>query len=51
MKNVDGLSDISAAERAIEAAIRLSKDLNIPANFASVGPTLNRRWVKDVMRN
>jgi methanol:N,N-dimethyl-4-nitrosoaniline oxidoreductase len=37
-ENVDGLSDVSAAERAVEAAIRLSKDLNIPANFASVGP-------------
>jgi methanol:N,N-dimethyl-4-nitrosoaniline oxidoreductase len=36
-ENVDGLSDVSAAERAVEAAIRLSKDLNIPANFTSVG--------------
>ena len=36
-ENVDGLSDVSAAERAIEAAIRLSKDVQIPANFTSVG--------------
>jgi len=36
-ENVDGLSDVSAAERAVEAAIRLSKDVNIPANFTSVG--------------
>jgi methanol:N,N-dimethyl-4-nitrosoaniline oxidoreductase len=36
-EEVDGLSDISAAERAVEAAIRLSKDLNIPANFTSIG--------------
>ena len=34
-ENVDGLSDVSAAERALEAAIRLSKDLGIPANFSS----------------
>ncbi|MCC9001940.1 MAG: iron-containing alcohol dehydrogenase, partial [Candidatus Competibacter sp.] len=36
-ENVDGLSDVSAAERAIEAAIRLSKDVQVPANFVSVG--------------
>ncbi len=36
-ENVDGLTDVTAAERALEAAIRLSKDLRIPANFASVG--------------
>lgn len=36
-ENVDGLTDISAAERALEAAIRLSKDVGIPANFSSVG--------------
>lgn len=36
-ENVDGLTDVSAAERALEAAIRLSKDVGIPANFTSVG--------------
>lgn len=36
-ENVDGLTDISAAERALEAAIRLSKDVGIPPNFTSVG--------------
>lgn len=36
-ENVDGLTDVSAAERALEAAIRLSKDVGIPANFSSVG--------------
>lgn len=33
---VDGLSDVSAAERAVEAAIQLSKDVGIPPNFQSV---------------
>ena len=42
-ENVDGLSDVSAAERAVEAAIRLSKDLNIPANFTSIGPYTKSR--------
>ena len=36
-ENVDGLTDVTAAERALEAAIRLSKDVGIPANFTSVG--------------
>ncbi len=36
-ENVDGLTDVSAAERALEAAIRLNKDVGIPANFTSVG--------------
>lgn len=36
-ENVDGLSDVSAAERALEAAIRLSKDVGIPENFVSIG--------------
>ncbi len=36
-ENVDGLSDVSAAERALEAAIKLSKDVGIPKNFSSVG--------------
>jgi len=36
-ENVDGLTDVSAAERALEAAIRLSKDVGIPPNFTSVG--------------
>lgn len=36
-EDVDGLSDVSAAERALEAAIRLSKDVGIPPNFTSVG--------------
>ncbi len=36
-ENVDGLTDVSAAERALEAAIKLSKDLGIPENFSSVG--------------
>ena len=35
-ENVDGLTDVTAAERALEAAIRLSKDVGIPANFTSV---------------
>lgn len=35
-ENVDGLSDVSAAERALEAAIKLSKDVGIPPNFSSV---------------
>jgi methanol:N,N-dimethyl-4-nitrosoaniline oxidoreductase len=34
-ENVDGLTDVAAADRALEAAIRLSKDVGIPANFAS----------------
>jgi len=34
-ENVDGLTDVSAAERALEAAIRLSKDVGVPANFCS----------------
>ena len=42
-ENVDGLSDVSAAERAVEAAIRLSKDLSIPANFTSIGPYTKSR--------
>jgi methanol:N,N-dimethyl-4-nitrosoaniline oxidoreductase len=42
-ENVEGLSDVSAAERAVEAAIRLSKDLNIPANFTSIGPYTKSR--------
>jgi methanol:N,N-dimethyl-4-nitrosoaniline oxidoreductase len=36
-ENVDGLTDVSAAERALEAAIKLSKDVGIPKNFCSVG--------------
>ena len=35
-ENVDGLTDVAAAERALEAAIRLSKDVGIPPNFASI---------------
>lgn len=42
-ENVTGLSDVSAAERALEAAIRLSKDVGIPANFASIGPYTKSR--------
>jgi methanol:N,N-dimethyl-4-nitrosoaniline oxidoreductase len=34
-ENVDGLTDVSAAERALEAAIRLSKDVGVPSNFCS----------------
>ena len=34
-ENVDGLTDVSAAERALEAAIRLSKDVGVPPNFCS----------------
>lgn len=36
-ENVDGLTDVTAAERALEAAIRISKDVGIPPNFTSVG--------------
>ncbi|GAC1390638.1 MAG: NDMA-dependent methanol dehydrogenase [Ktedonobacteraceae bacterium] len=38
--NVDttGLSDVIAGDRAIEAAIRLAKDVNIPDNFSSAKP-------------
>jgi methanol:N,N-dimethyl-4-nitrosoaniline oxidoreductase len=34
---VDGLSNAKAADRAVDAMIRLLKDLETPANFASVG--------------
>jgi formaldehyde dismutase / methanol dehydrogenase len=34
-ENVDGLTDVAAADRALEAAIRLSKDVGVPANFCS----------------
>ncbi|MDQ6659492.1 MAG: iron-containing alcohol dehydrogenase family protein [Chloroflexota bacterium] len=33
-----GLSDVQAGDRAIEAVIRLAKDVNIPENFSSVKP-------------
>lgn len=33
-----GLSDVQAGDRAIEAAIRLAKDVGIPDNFASAKP-------------
>lgn len=33
-----GLTDIQAGDRAIEAVIRLAKDVNIPENFSSVQP-------------
>jgi len=36
-ENVTGLSDVAASERALEAAIRLSKDVGIPPNFTSIG--------------
>lgn len=36
-ENVDGLSDVAAADRALEAAVKLSKDVGIPSNFASIG--------------
>ncbi len=45
-ENVEGLSDVSAAERAVEAAIRLSKDVQIPANFVSVGSYTKSRMGK-----
>jgi formaldehyde dismutase / methanol dehydrogenase len=35
-ERVDGLTDVAAADRALEAAIRLSKDLGIPANYSSM---------------
>lgn len=34
---VDGMSDVRAAEAAVEAAIQLAKDVGIPSNFQSVG--------------
>lgn len=33
-----GLSDIQAGDRAIEAVVRLAKDVNIPENFSSAKP-------------
>lgn len=33
-----GLTDVQAGDRAIEAVIRLAKDVNIPENFSSVQP-------------
>jgi methanol:N,N-dimethyl-4-nitrosoaniline oxidoreductase len=37
-EDTTGLSRISAADRAIDAVIRLVKDVGIPDNFASVQP-------------
>ena len=34
-ENVDGLTDVAAADRAVEAAVRLSKDVGVPANFCA----------------
>ena len=34
-ENVDGLTDVAAADRAVESAIRLAKDVGIPPNFCS----------------
>ncbi|MDS4042082.1 MAG: NDMA-dependent methanol dehydrogenase [Candidatus Competibacter sp.] len=42
-ENVDGLTDVTAAERALEAAIRLSKDVGVPANFTSTPPYTKSR--------
>ena len=36
--NTTGLTDVEAGDRAIEAVIRLAKDVNIPENFSSVQP-------------
>jgi methanol:N,N-dimethyl-4-nitrosoaniline oxidoreductase len=36
--NTTNLSDVAAGDRAIEAAIRLAKDVNIPDNFSSAKP-------------
>jgi methanol:N,N-dimethyl-4-nitrosoaniline oxidoreductase len=42
-ENVDGLTDVAAADRALDAAIRLSKDVGVPANFASTPPYTKSR--------
>jgi len=50
-ENVDGLSDVTAAERALEAAIRLSKDVGVPPNFAETPPYTKSRMNLGVYDN
>lgn len=49
-ENVDGLTDISAAERALEAAIRLSKDVGVPPTSAPPPTTPSPAWASASMR-
>ena len=53
-ENIEGLSTLEAAEKAIERIERLAADLNIPSGFAELGakeediPTLAANAMKDV---
>jgi methanol:N,N-dimethyl-4-nitrosoaniline oxidoreductase len=42
-ENVDGLTDVAAADRALDAAVRLSKDVGVPENFCATPPYTKSR--------